>query len=104
MLVAAGACHTQREYFKEVFGYKCAISKKNLIKARKAGLWIFWFMDTFVGDENRNEFKEIVNREYHDHTDNIKYDFDAAIERIIDRFLFLFENNNNEYYWSENPF
>ncbi len=104
MLKAAGACGSQREYFKEVFGYKCAISKKNLLKAREHGLWIFWFMTNFVGHDKEQEFIIYVNREYSDHAGNINYDFVAAIDRIIDKFLLLFESNANEYHWSEHPF
>jgi len=104
MLVAVGACVPERNAFRDVFGYKCAISKKNLLKAQEHGLWIFWFMTHFVGEENEREFEAYISEQLDGHMCEIGYDFHAAHVRIIDKFLLLFENNRNEYYWSEHPF
>lgn len=104
MLVAMGACEEHRKAFVEVFGYKRAITKKNLMKAHEAGLWVYWFMDHFVGDDKHDEYDKLMREEYYNHTGEIKYDFNAAFERIVDHFMRLFESNANEYCWSEHPF
>lgn len=103
MLVATGACTEQVDRFREVFGYRCAINKKNLLKARKEGLWVFWFMEHFVGHENDDEFRAFIADNYPLGISTDRYG-DESVAKIIDKFLELFENNRNEYWWSEHPF
>jgi hypothetical protein len=87
MLVHANACPSQRKLFKEVFGYKITVNKKNMLKAYANGLDIFWFMRNFISYEGWHDFSMLIRGEWDAHTHELIYDFDKALENIIDSFL-----------------
>lgn len=104
MLKAIGACPDQRVLFKEVFGYKCAISRKNLVKARHYGLDTMWFMRNLSGDnELRHDVNNYWDKCYQKYATNLNYGETDLWNDVFDFWIARFEAIT-EFYWSDRPF